>query len=86
MYCIVSLRKELGLLELVVIGIAGAVGTGVLFSSAGMASDAGPGVVLGWILGSIFYFFIGLTYVEFYLYPFQKQEVLQDTQFIATVK
>jgi amino acid transporter len=64
MYCIVPLRKELGLLELVIIGIAGAVGTGVLFSSAGMASDAGPGVVLGWILGSIFYFFIGLTYVE----------------------
>ena len=45
MYCIVPLRKELGLLELVIIGIAGAVGTGVLFSSAGMASDAGPGVV-----------------------------------------
>jgi len=41
----VSLRKELGLLELVVIGIAGAEDTGVLFSSAGMASDAEPGVV-----------------------------------------
>ena len=64
------LRKELGLIELVVIGIAGAVGTGVLFSSAGMAAVAGPGVVLGWILGSIFYFFVSLTYVELSLtYP-----------------
>ncbi|BCU70860.1 APC family permease [Stygiolobus caldivivus] len=64
------LRKELGLLELIIIGIAGAVGTGVLFSSAGMAAVAGPGVVLGWIIGSIFYFFVSLTYVELSLtYP-----------------
>ncbi|BFH74119.1 APC family permease [Sulfurisphaera javensis] len=59
-----SLRKELSLLNLVIIGISGAVGTGALFSSAGMASNAGPALVISWILGGIFYFFIGLTYVE----------------------
>jgi len=65
-----ELRKELSLLNLVVIGVAGAVGTGALFSSAGMAASAGPALILSWILGGIFYFFIGLTYVQLSLnYP-----------------
>ena len=65
-----ELRKELSLLNLVVIGIVGAVGTGVLFSSAGMAASAGPAIIISWILGGIFYFFIGLTYVVLSLnYP-----------------
>ncbi len=65
-----SLRKELDLLNLVVIGIAGAVGTGVLFSSAGMAAVAGPAIVLSWLFGGIFYLFIGLTYIQLaYYYP-----------------
>jgi len=51
-------------MELVILGISGAVGTGVLFSSAGMSALAGPGVILAWVLGSIFYTFVGLTYVE----------------------
>lgn len=59
-----SLKKELTLFQLVIIGIVGAVGTGVLFSSAGMASLAGPALVLSWTLGAIFYTFIGLTYAE----------------------
>ncbi|TRM78914.1 amino acid transporter, partial [Sulfolobus sp. B5] len=50
-----TLRKELSLLNLVIIGIAGAVGTGILFSSAAMASLAGPAMVLSWLLGGIFY-------------------------------
>ncbi len=65
-----TLRKELSLLNLVIIGIAGAVGTGILFSSAAMASLAGPAMVLAWLLGGIFYLFIGLTYVQLALnYP-----------------
>ncbi|ARM76913.1 APC family permease [Acidianus manzaensis] len=59
-----SLRKELSLINLIVIGIAGAVGTGVLFSSTGMAALAGPAIVISWLLGGIFYLFIGLTYVQ----------------------
>lgn len=63
-----SLKKELSLLNLVIIGIAGAVGTGVLFSSAGMAAVAGPAIVISWLLGGIFYLFIGLTYSQMALY------------------
>lgn len=59
-----QLRKELSFTELVIIGIAGAVGTGILFSTAAMTGSAGPGSVLAWLLGGIFYFFIGLTYAE----------------------
>ncbi|QKR00654.1 APC family permease [Metallosphaera tengchongensis] len=59
-----SLKKELTLFQLVVIGVVGAVGTGVLFSSAGMASVAGPALVLSWVVGAIFYTFVGLTYSE----------------------
>jgi len=58
------LKKELSYLNLIILGIAGAVGTGALFSTAGMASSAGPGAVIAWVLGGIFYLFIGLTYSE----------------------
>ena len=52
------------------LGIAGAVSTGVMFSGAKMAAFAGPTLVLGWILGGIFYAVIGLTYVDLsLLYP-----------------
>ena len=65
-----ELRKELSLLNLLIIGIAGAVGTGVLFSSASMAASAGPALIISWILGGIFYLFIGLTYAQLALnYP-----------------
>ncbi|WP_242968512.1 APC family permease [Sulfobacillus sp. hq2] len=65
-----SLKKHLTLFDLIVIGVAGAVGTGVLFSSAGMAAVAGPGVVLAWLIGAVMYLFVGLTYVDLsYLYP-----------------
>lgn len=59
-----SLKKELTFLDLIVLGIAGAIGTGLLFSSAGMSALAGPSTVLAWALGGLFYLFIGLTYVE----------------------
>ncbi len=64
------LRKELTFSEMVIIGIAGAVGTGILFSVAAMTSSAGPGSWLSWLLGGIFYLFIGLTYAELVItYP-----------------
>ncbi|BCS92578.1 hypothetical protein [Metallosphaera javensis (ex Sakai et al. 2022)] len=40
------LKKELGYLDLLILGIAGAVGTGALFSTAGMTAEAGPSAVL----------------------------------------
>lgn len=59
-----GLRKELSVANLVIIGIVGAVGTGVLFSNAAMAADAGPGVILAWVIGFVMYLPLTLTYVE----------------------
>ncbi|MFP3492575.1 MAG: APC family permease [Vulcanisaeta sp.] len=66
----VGLRKELSLLELTIIGLVGAVGTGILFSAPQMMVMSGPAVILEWVLGGIFYFIISLTYMEMAtLYP-----------------
>lgn len=59
-----NLKKELSFFDLIIIGVVGAVGTGILFSAAGMTEIAGPGSWLGWLIGGIFYLFIGLTYAE----------------------
>ncbi len=58
------LKRELSFLDLIIIGVVGAVGTGILFSAAAMTGIAGPGSWLGWLLGGIFYLFIGLTFAE----------------------
>lgn len=58
------LKRGLSVFDLVVIGIAGAVGTGVLFSTAGMVAATGPGVIWAWLVGAIMYLFVGLTYVD----------------------
>lgn len=59
-----KLKKELSFFDLVIIGIVGAVGTGILFSTAAMTGIAGPASWLAWLIGGIFYLFIGLTYAE----------------------
>src|SRR5579875_1399059 len=59
-----QLKKELSFTQIVIIGVAGAVGTGILFSPATMTGSAGPGSVLAWLLGGVFYTFIGFTYAE----------------------
>ena len=65
-----QLRRQLRFFDLLILGIAGAVGTGVLFSTAGMAATTGPAVVLAWIIGAVMYLFIALTYVDLsILYP-----------------
>ncbi|MCY0871305.1 MAG: APC family permease [Acidithiobacillus caldus] len=64
------LHRELSQLDLIIIGIGGAVGTGVLFGTAGMAAAAGPGVVLAWLIGALMYLTVGLTYIDLNeLYP-----------------
>ncbi len=46
-----GLKRRLSTLDLIILGVGGAVGTGVLFGNAGMAEVAGPGVVLAWLVG-----------------------------------
>ncbi|MCY0881602.1 MAG: APC family permease, partial [Firmicutes bacterium] len=65
-----ELKRALKKSDLIIMGVAGAVGTGVLFSTAGMAAAAGPGVVWAWIIGAAMYLFVGLTYIDLNcLYP-----------------
>ena len=65
-----KLKRQLGLFDLLIIGIGGAVGTGVLFSTAGMAAATGPSVILAWLIGGAMYMFIAFTYVDLStLYP-----------------
>jgi len=65
-----ELKRGLRTIDQVMIGIVGAVGTGVLFSTAGMAANAGPSVVFGWLLGGVMYGFVMMTYIELaQLYP-----------------
>ncbi len=65
-----QLKKDLKLRDQIILGISGAVGTGVLFSTAGMTAVAGPGVLIAWIIGAIMYAFLAFTYIELgQLYP-----------------
>lgn len=65
-----QMKRDLRLRDQIILGIAGAVGTGVLFSTAGMAAIAGPGVIVAWIVGAIMYTFLAFTYIELgQLYP-----------------
>lgn len=59
-----GLKRSLRYRDLIILGIAGAMGTGVFFSNAGMTAEAGPGAILSWIIGAIMYLFVGLTYME----------------------
>lgn len=59
-----SLKRELTVANLIIIGVVGAVGTGVLFSNAAMTADAGPAVILAWLIGFIMYLPLTLTFVE----------------------
>jgi amino acid transporter len=59
-----GLKKELSFLEIFIAGVVGAVGTGVLFSTAGMAGYAGPSLIISWIIGALFYTFIAIPIIE----------------------
>ncbi|HET8978795.1 MAG TPA: APC family permease [Solirubrobacteraceae bacterium] len=66
----VRLRRGLSLGGLVILGSGGSIGTGVLFSSTGMAAVAGPAMIISWAIGGAIYMFIGLSYVDMGLrYP-----------------
>lgn len=59
-----SLKKELTFAQILIAGIVGAVGTGILFSPAGMAGTAGPSMLISWIIGAAFYTFISIPIIE----------------------
>ncbi|MCL4341644.1 MAG: APC family permease, partial [Candidatus Thermoplasmatota archaeon] len=60
----IGLKRELGFYELLVIGVAGALGNGALFGTVQMVSGAGPGAIFGFVFGAFIYGLITMTYIE----------------------
>src|SRR5437667_916237 len=61
-----SLKRSLGWVNLVALGIGGIIGAGLFIrTAAGMADRAGPSVVLAFIVAGIGCAFAGLCYAEF---------------------
>ncbi|GAB3495865.1 APC family permease [Flexivirga lutea] len=58
------LKKEFGTLGLLFTAIGSIIGSGWLFSSLHASSLAGPAAILSWIVGTIMFLFIGLSYAE----------------------
>lgn len=58
------LRRELTLVQLVVIGVAGALGNGALFGAVEMVTVSGSGAIIAFILGGLIYSAVALTYME----------------------
>ncbi len=61
-----QLKRELGWLNLISLGIGSVVGAGIfVFSGVSAANYAGPAIILSYILCSISCLFVGLCYAEF---------------------
>lgn len=58
------LKKEFGTLGLLFTAIGSIIGSGWLFSSLHASSLAGPAAILSWVVGTIMFLFIGLSYAE----------------------
>ncbi|MBB2890813.1 APC family permease [Flexivirga oryzae] len=58
------LKKEFGTVGLLFTAIGSIIGSGWLFSSLHASSLAGPAAILTWIVGTIMFLFIGLSYAE----------------------
>ena len=59
-----NLRRSLSMLDLTLIGIGAAIGSGWLFGVQYAANDAGPGAIVGWVIGAVSLIFIALVYAE----------------------
>ncbi|GGB39571.1 amino acid permease [Flexivirga endophytica] len=58
------LKKEFGTIGLLFTAIGSIIGSGWLFSSLHASSLAGPAAILSWVVGTIMFLFIGLSYAE----------------------
>jgi L-asparagine transporter-like permease len=48
-----GLKRSLTLRDAALIGIGGAIGSGILFAAAGGTAYAGPAVIISWIIAAI---------------------------------
>ena len=58
------LKKDFGAIGLLFAAIGSIIGSGWLFSSLHAAQDAGPAAILSWVIGTIMFLLIGLSYAE----------------------
>lgn len=59
-----GLKKELGLITLVSLGVGGIIGSGIFVLPAVMAQYSGPGLLLAILLSGVITIFLGLAYAE----------------------
>ena len=60
----VRLKKDFGTIGLLFTAIGSIIGSGWLFSSLHASEQAGPAAIISWIVGTIMFLFIGLSYAE----------------------
>ncbi len=59
-----KLRRELSFRDLLMLSLGGIIGSGWLFAVLAASADAGPAVIVSWIVGGILVLFIALNYAE----------------------
>lgn len=58
------LKKDFGTISLLFTAIGSIIGSGWLFSSLNASQEAGPAAIISWIIGTIMFLLIGLSYAE----------------------
>ncbi|HEY1619336.1 MAG TPA: APC family permease [Streptosporangiaceae bacterium] len=58
------LKKEFGTVGLLFTAIGSIIGSGWLFSSLHASEEAGPAAIISWIVGTVMFLLIGLSYAE----------------------
>lgn len=59
-----TLKRDYNVVPLALMSVVGAVGTGVLFGTAGIAAEAGPAVILVWILAGVIFLPIAFMFTQ----------------------
>ena len=59
-----KLRKELSFRDLLMLSLGGIIGSGWLFAVLSANAEAGPAVIVSWIVGGILVLFIAVNYAE----------------------
>lgn len=59
-----KLKRSLGFLDLVMVGLGGIIGSGWLLGAQAAAKISGPAAIFAWIIGAIAVILIGLVYAE----------------------
>ena len=60
----VRLKKDFGTIGLLFTAIGSIIGSGWLFSSLNASEQAGPAAIVSWVVGTIMFLLIGLSYAE----------------------